>query len=71
MTVVLQFSAEEEIKAIPILLRHSPGTVLPNRTYVVDEALVSVLQGAQVKFREMTPRSHMSLLEEAATGERI
>jgi hypothetical protein len=56
MSVVLQFSAEEETKALPILLRHSPGTILPDRTYLVDESLLSVLRDANVTFREATPR---------------
>jgi hypothetical protein len=71
MSVVLRFSAEEETKALPILLRHSPGTMLPNRTYVVDETVLAALRDAQISFCEVTPRANSSLLEEAATGERI
>ena len=71
MSVILQFSAEEEAKAIPILLRHSPGTVLPNRTYLVEESVVAALHKAQVSFREVTPTAQRSLLEEATTGERV
>jgi len=71
MSVVLKFSAEEEAKAIPILLRHSPGTILPDRTYIVEESVVRALRDAQIAFREMTPQSNASLLEEATTGERI
>jgi hypothetical protein len=71
MSVILRFTAEEEAKALPILLRHSPGTVLPNCTYVVDESIVSLLRDANIAFHEVTPRANSSLLEEAAAGERI
>lgn len=57
MSIVLQFTAEEEVKAIPILLRHSPGAILPNRTYLVDQGLVALLRDAQITFREMTSPS--------------
>jgi hypothetical protein len=29
MNVVIRLSAKEEARALPILLRHSPGTILP------------------------------------------
>ena len=32
---VIQLTTEAEEKALPILLRHSPGMVLPGRTYVL------------------------------------
>ena len=35
MKVVIQMSEEEELKALPILLRHSPGMMLRNGTYVL------------------------------------
>ena len=37
MQTIIQMSEAEEAKALSILLRHSPGTVLPNRIYVVSE----------------------------------
>jgi len=33
MKIIIQMSKSEELKALPILLRHSPGTILPQRTY--------------------------------------
>jgi hypothetical protein len=52
MEVILQLSKQEEAKALPILLRHSSGVVLPNRTYVLNRAAVQALQNAGVGFRE-------------------
>jgi hypothetical protein len=37
MKTIIQMSEAEETQALPLLLRHSPGTVLPNRIYVVSE----------------------------------
>jgi len=50
--VVIQMSASEEAKALPILLRHSPGMVLPNRTYVLHEEAARSLREAGVEFSE-------------------
>jgi hypothetical protein len=50
MKVVIQLSAREELKALPILLRHSPGMVMPERTYVLNEQAVDALHQAGVRF---------------------
>jgi hypothetical protein len=62
MNIVLQFTAEEEAKALPILLRHSPGTILANRTYVVDNSATAALQDAGILFRKLTPHLNVSYL---------
>src|SRR5262245_23750924 len=51
VNIVLQFTAEEEAKALPILLRHSPGTILSNRTYIVDASAAQALRDANVSYR--------------------
>ena len=71
MNIVLQFTAEEEAKALPILLRHSPGTVLANRTYVVEQSAAQALQEAGIVFRKITPQLNMPIPEEVPIGERI
>ncbi len=53
MTVVIQFSSREELKALPILLRHSPGRILPDRRYVVSAEAAQALRAAGVKFRKL------------------
>jgi hypothetical protein len=40
MKTIIQMSEAAEAKALPLLLRHSPGTVLPNRIDVVSEEAV-------------------------------
>ena len=36
MKFVIRLAPPQELRALPILLRHSPGTVLPDRTYVIE-----------------------------------
>ena len=54
MKVIVYLTAEEEVKALPILLRHSPGMVLPHRTYVLSEAALRALRDASVRFSELS-----------------
>jgi hypothetical protein len=53
MKVVIRFSAAQELDALPVLLRHSPGAVLPDRTYVISEKAVQALRQAGVAFTEV------------------
>ena len=70
MKVIVHLSAEEEVKALPILLRHSPGMVLPDRTYVLSEDALRALRLANVRFSELSREAVAPSLEEAA-GERV
>ena len=54
MKVIIRLSAREELRALPILLRHSPGVVLPDRTYILSVEAVRALRSAGVKFRELS-----------------
>ena len=71
MKVVIQLSAREEVKALPILLRHSPGMVLPERTYVLSEEAVDALRQAGVRFTELSREANGPDLAEAVARERI
>ncbi len=71
MKVVIQLSSREELKALPILYRHSPGMVLPGRTYVLSEEAVSALRAAGVKFTEVSRDAPTPGLEGVGPGERI
>ena len=71
MKVVIQLTQAEEANALPILLRHSPGTVLPNRTYVIDEAAATKLREAGIQFTELSRESNAPSLEGAGFCERI
>lgn len=71
MKAVIRFTKAEEAKALPILLRHSPGTVLPDRTYVLDEEAVALLRGSGVRFVRLNSESCAPSLEEVGSRERI
>ena len=66
----MQLSREEEAKALPILLRHSPGMILPERTYVLSEEAAGLLRNAGVRFTQLSRDALAPCLEEVA-GERV
>ena len=71
MNVVIRFSAAQELEALPILLRHSPGTVLPDRTYIISEGAAKALRDAGIVFTEISREANAPSLEGASSGERI
>jgi hypothetical protein len=68
MSVIIRLTSREEVRALPILLRHSPGAVLPDRTYVLRPEAVESLREAGIHFTEL---SRQSTTPGATTGERI
>ena len=54
MKVVIHLSPEDEAKALPILLRHSPGMILPQRTYILAESALLALRNAGIEFAELS-----------------
>lgn len=50
MRVIIRLSAREELRALPILLRHSTGMVLPERTYIISPDAARALRDARVRF---------------------
>jgi len=71
MKVVIRLTNQEELKALPILLRHSPGMVLANRTYILNEEAVRALRQAGVKFTELSSDTLSRARKGAVVGERI
>lgn len=71
MKVVIQLTKDDEAKALPILLRHSPGTVLQNRTYVVNAEAASELRQSGIQFTQLSRESNAPNLEGAGSGERV
>ena len=56
-------SEAEEGRALPLLLRHSPRTVLPDRLYLVSVEAVKQLREAGVQFVELSRASAVPHLE--------
>jgi hypothetical protein len=71
MKVVVQFSARQEEKALPILLRHESGMMLPNRTYILSDSTISRLREANITFQEISRDGVLPSAGRAVTGERI
>jgi hypothetical protein len=71
MKVIIQLTRREQLKAIPIIYRHSPSMVLPNRTYVLSEGAVESLRAAGVRFKEISRESPVPDTKEVGSGERI
>ncbi len=58
MKIIIHLSSDEEAKALPILLRHSPGMILPGRTYVLGEDAVGSLRNAGIRFTQLIRPPH-------------
>jgi len=71
MKVVIQMTESEELKALPILVRHSPGMMLRNGTYVISTDAARKLREAGVEFSELGREAAAPGLEGVGTGERI
>ena len=71
MEIIIQLSEAEEAKALPILLRHSPGTILPNRIYIVSEDAAKKLRETGVQFTVLSRESNAPTLYGVGSGERI
>ena len=71
MKIIVRLSTSEEAKALPVLLRHSQGMVLKNRTYVLGAEAVRALTDAGVKFTEVSREADHANLAGAALDERV
>jgi hypothetical protein len=71
MKQAIRLTKTEEAKALRILLRHSPGMVLPARTYVLSAEAVRALRDAGIRFEELSAENDAPNLSGASTGARI
>ena len=68
MKIVIQVCPRDSAKAWALLVRHSPGVALPDRTFVVSEEAARALRDAGIRFSELSREASMS---GASAGERI
>lgn len=54
MKVVIQVSAEDRARAWGVLVRHSPGTALPNGTFLISEDAARALRRARINFSQIS-----------------
>lgn len=71
MTIAVRFTAKEELKAVPILMRHSPGMMRPGDIYVISTEAADALREAGVRFTEVTSETTPRDLQGMASAERI
>lgn len=71
MKVVIRLTKRVELRALPILLRHTPGSALPNQTYIISAEAALALRSQGVVFTELSHDSVPNGLEGAGLGERI
>ena len=71
MKVAIHVSDAEELKALPILLRHSPGVILRNGTYLVAADAVRELRRKGVQFTELGREAAVPSLEGVRSCEGI
>ena len=69
MQVVIQVDAKDEANALALLVRHSPGRALPNRTFVVSEEAVRALREAGIKFTSLSGNSEAHRSQGVPKGE--
>jgi hypothetical protein len=68
---MIRLTPKEELKAIGILFRHSPGMVLRGRRYVISAGAVEALRNAGVRFRVLTSESEEPSMRGAGVHERV
>lgn len=51
MTIAIQFTAKQELRALPIIITHSPGMMLPKRTYLLHRDVVEELRKKRIGFK--------------------
>jgi hypothetical protein len=66
MKVAIQMSEVEELKALPVLLRHSPGMILRNGTYLVAADAARLLRREGIQFTEVGRDTPVPSLEGGA-----
>lgn len=67
MKVLIRLTKDAEAAALPILLRHWPGMVLPERTYLLAEDAIRALRRASVPFTEVGREAPVPPLDEVAS----
>jgi hypothetical protein len=71
MTIVIRVSDQDRARAWGFLVRHSPGTALPNNTFLVSEAAARGLRDADIDFIEISRDGELAGTGGVSTRERI
>ncbi len=71
MKVVIRVSAEDRARVWGVLVRHSPGTALPNGTFLISDDAARALRGARINFTEISREGVGVAPGRVQAGERI
>ncbi len=71
MQIIIQVAEKDSARAWGLLVRHSPGAALPNRTFIISQEAARALRDAGIKFTEISRNGVLPSFEGAVTGERI
>jgi hypothetical protein len=71
MRVIIQVAARDSAKAWALLVQHSAGTALPNRTFIVSVEAAQALRDAGIKFKEISSEPGSPTTGGVIAGERI
>lgn len=71
MRIIIRVEEKDGAKAWGLLVRHSPGAALPNRTFIVSEEAAKALRAAGVHFTEIGRDNEAPTVTEIVAGERI
>jgi hypothetical protein len=70
MNVVIRVDERDRARTWGFLVRHSPGTALPDCTFIVTEAAVRGLRAEGIRFTEIT-RTGEPATAGVGAGERV
>jgi hypothetical protein len=71
MRVVIRIDARDKAKAFSLLVRHSPGTALPDRIFIVSKEAVQALRAARIRFAEIAREPGLPWSEGSVAGKGI
>jgi hypothetical protein len=60
MNIVIRVADKDRARAWGLLVRHSPGTALPNNTFIVSESAIRGLRSAGISFEQIAREGSQS-----------
>lgn len=71
MKIVIRVSDQDRARAWGFLVRNSPGTALPNNTFIVSDLAVVGLRNAGIEFTEISRDGEIAGTVGASASERV
>ncbi len=71
MQLVIRVAAKDRARAWGLLVRHSAGTALPDRVFIISASAARALRTAGIEFTEISRDGVHNEPGEVAVGERV